>query len=130
MHTFKILVTTDGSNLSDKAVEVAAQLAEQFAGVLVGVTVVSSSQTPEEMAVAQERLDHISAVAKEHSVACEVVSEISDSVAAGILRAASRSDAYCVVMASRGLGTLGALLLGSETQQVLSEADRPVLVVR
>ena len=33
-------------------------------------------------------------------------------------------------MASRGLGTLGSLILGSETQKVLAKADRPVLVIR
>jgi len=47
-----------------------------------------------------------------------------------VLACAARVNATYIVMASRGLGTFGALLLGSETQKVLSQADRPVLVVR
>lgn len=41
-----------------------------------------------------------------------------------------RHDARFIVMASRGLGTLGSLILGSETQKVLAQANRPVLVIR
>ena len=48
----------------------------------------------------------------------------------GVLACAARCNASYIVMASRGLGTFGALLLGSETQKVLSQADRPVLIVR
>lgn len=61
---------------------------------------------------------------------CEVVVEHAETVSQGVLACAARVNATYIVMASRGLGTFGALLLGSETQKVLSQADRPVLVVR
>ena len=54
----------------------------------------------------------------------------TDSVAKGILECAREHDVQFIVMASRGLGTIGSLLLGSETQKVLHDADRPVLIVR
>ena len=43
MSAVKILVTTDGSNLSDKAVDTAIELAEQVGGSVVGMTVVLSA---------------------------------------------------------------------------------------
>ena len=42
MGAVKILVTTDGSNLSDKAVETAIELARQFDGTVIGMTAVLS----------------------------------------------------------------------------------------
>lgn len=58
------------------------------------------------------------------------MAEHCESVADGILNVADCHDARFIVMASRGLGTLGSLILGSETQKVLAQADRPVLVIR
>ena len=118
MSAVKILVTTDGSNLSDKAVDTAIELAEQVGGSVVGMTVVLSAAPAggftEEEPIVKERLEAISHKAAEK----------------GVLACAARVNATYIVMASRGLGTFGALLLGSETQKVLSQADRPVLVVR
>lgn len=134
MSAVKILVTTDGSNLSDKAVETAIGLAEQVGGSVVGMTSVLAP-APEggyanEEPVVRERLEAISRKAEEAGVPCELVAEHAETVAQGILACAGRCNATYIVMASRGLGTFGALLLGSETQKVLSQADRPVLVVR
>lgn len=134
MGAVKILVTADGSNLSDKAVETAIELARQFDGTVIGMTAVLSPPPAagfiaEDQQV-KDRLEVISRQAAEKNVPCEVVAEHSDSVAKAILECAHRLDVQYIVMASRGLGTIGALLLGSETQKVLSQADRPVLVVR
>jgi nucleotide-binding universal stress UspA family protein len=48
----------------------------------------------------------------------------------GILRAARAGRCDTIVMASHGRGSLGGLILGSETQRVLAESKIPVLVVR
>lgn len=48
----------------------------------------------------------------------------------GVLACAVRHDVSFIVMASRGLGSIGSFLLGSETQKVLHQVDRPVLIVR
>ena len=134
MSAVKILVTTDGSNLSDKAVDTAIELAEQVGGSVVGMTVVLSAAPAggftEEEPIVKERLEAISHKAAEKQVPCEVVVEHAETVSQGVLACAARVNATYIVMASRGLGTFGALLLGSETQKELSQADRPVLVIR
>lgn len=133
MGVVKILVTTDGSNLSDKAVDSALELAQQFDGTVIAMTAViapplgnSDSEDP----VILARLESISKKAQDAGVQCTVVAQHCESIAQGILKCAQEHDVNYIVMASRGLGTLGSLVLGSETQKVLSEADRPVLVVR
>ena len=64
MSAVKILVTTDGSNLSDKAVDTAIELAEQVGGSVVGMTVVLSAAPAggftEEEPIVKERLEAIS----------------------------------------------------------------------
>lgn len=134
MSNIKVLVTTDGSNLSDKAVETAIELTRRFEGSLVAVTAVlapppATGFEGEDQAV-RERLEAISSKAAEKGVPCEVVAEHCSHIWEGILECAARHDVDYIVMASRGLGSIGSLLLGSETQKVLHEADRPVLVVR
>lgn len=134
MSAVKILVTTDGSNLSDKAVDTAIELAEQLGGSVVGMTAVLTPApeggfADEEQPV-KDRLEAIARKAAAKSVPCEIVAEHAETVSQGVLACAARCNATYIVMASRGLGTFGALLLGSETQKVLSQADRPVLVVR
>ena len=129
MSAVKILVTTDGSNLSDKAVDTAIELAEQVGGSVV-LSAAPAGGFTEEEPIVKERLEAISHKAAEKQVPCEVVVEHAETVSQGVLACAARVNATYIVMASRGLGTFGALLLGSETQKVLSQADRPVLVVR
>ena len=130
----KVLVTTDGSNLSDKAIETAVELTAQLGGELIGMTSVVGP-TPAggfdaEDAAVRDRLATISRKAEETGVKCEVVAEHTDAGWEGVLECAARNDVAFIVMASRGLGSIGSLLLGSETQKVLHQADRPVLIVR
>ncbi len=47
-----------------------------------------------------------------------------------IISTARTRDCDVIVMASHGRGNLSALLMGSETTQVLAHCKRPVLVVR
>lgn len=134
MTNVKVLVTTDGSNLSDKAIDTAIELVEQLHGELIGMTAVIGAPPvggfeAEDTAV-RDRLAIISRKAAEKGVPCEVVAEHADAVWKGVLACAVRHNVNFIVMASRGLGSIGSLLLGSETQKVLHKADRPVLIVR
>ena len=123
----KVLVTTDGSNLSDKAIDTAIDLTKQLGGELIGMTsVVGEAPTggfEAEDAAVRDRL-------AEKGVPCEVVAEHADAIWKGVLACAVRHDVSFIVMASRGLGSIGSFLLGSETQKVLHQVDRPVLIVR
>ena len=130
----KVLVTTDGSNLSDKAIDTAIDLTKQLGGELIGMTSgVGEAPTggfEAEDAAVRDRLAAISRKAAEKGVPCEVVAEHADAIWKGVLACAVRHDVSFIVMASRGLGSIGSFLLGSETQKVLRQVDRPVLIVR
>ncbi len=54
----------------------------------------------------------------------------SDIVSDAIIASARKSKADLIVMASHGRRGLKRLLLGSETQQVLTHSNTPVLVLR
>jgi len=54
----------------------------------------------------------------------------SDNVSDAIIRAAEKGACDLIVMASHGRRGIKRLLLGSETQHVLTHASLPVLVLR
>ena len=123
-----IQVCTDGSPLSDKAALEAIALAKATQLPLVVMTSVTGSV--EERDRVRACLTKIAKEAKKESVEVEMIAEVAQSPYEGILKVAKRKNARFIVMASRGLGTVGSFFLGSETQKVLASADRPVLVIR
>ena len=129
-----VQVCTDGSQLSEKGVDTAVELAKSLNLPLLGMTAVSGSSVgtglESEDPKTQARLKYISDAAQAAGVPCELIAEHCAAPWQGILAVAQRYDARFIVMASRGLGSLGSLILGSETQKVLAAADRPVLVIR
>ena len=129
-----VQVCTDGSDLSHKGIESAVEIAKALGLPVLGMTaVVGKPQTgklEDEDKDVQERLLAVKRLAEAAEVPFELVAEHTAEVAQAILDVADRHEARFIVMASRGLGTLGSLILGSETQKVLAKADRPVLVIR
>lgn len=141
----RILVPTDGSDISAKAVRAAAELAKLCAAQLQVLSVkepfpysaISEMQPvpPQEFYDAQERLAR-----SRVETACEAtralgVSADGSTVEAvhpweAILEHANSKQCDLIVMASHGRRGLTALLLGSETQKVLTHSTVPVLVVR
>jgi nucleotide-binding universal stress UspA family protein len=65
-----------------------------------------------------------------HAVKVRPQTEDSGSVTAAILRAAEADNADLVVMGTRGRSASTAVLLGSESEQMLIETTRPVLVTK
>ncbi len=121
-----ILISTDGSELSEKAIRTAAKLAKNLKTSVLGVMVVKTKGSD----TAIKSLEAVTAICQEVGVPCEAEEITGQTVPDAILECAKEKDVRFIVMASRGLGTLGSLFIGSATQQVLAKADRPVLVVR
>ena len=143
-----ILVPTDGSQLSTDTVrravtfakEVGAKITYLYAkpsypiafygeGVLIDPT---TPQQFDEMAEQQAQQVLADAVSKAQAegVACDCVSAINDWPYEAIIATAEDVGADLIFMASHGRRGIGALLLGSETQKVLTHSKVPVLVYR
>ena len=144
----RIMLATDGSKLSQKAVKSAIDMASKFNAELVAVKVIpryvqtyfEGSFTVADIDVksieaqwaagAQQVLDKIatSATAKGVSVKTSVIK--SDDISEGLVKAANKMKVDLIVMASHGRKGVKRLLLGSETQNVLTHSEVPVLVLR
>ncbi|WAC72625.1 universal stress protein [Roseateles sp. SL47] len=141
----RILVPTDGSDITAKAVETAVQLARHHGARLFAITVkepfpysaVSEMQPtpPQEFfdaqeRIAQERLHQVATAAQAAGV--EVSTQSVEALHAweAIIEHAGQVHADLLVMASHGRKGFQALLLGSETQKVITHCQFPVLVVR
>ena len=144
----RILVATDGSTLSKKAVASAIQLAATCAAELVAVKVVPRypqayfegsiplsvqdiSRIEKQWADgAQVQLEAIVKSAKAKGVSAKTVTLKSDVVSDAIIAAAKKQKADLIVMASHGRKGIKRLLLGSEAQHVLTHATLPVLILK
>lgn len=144
----RILVPTDGSALSRKAVRSAIDLASTVGAELLAVNVVpryplslvegAIDVKPRDSArIEKQWLEHGQALADEVGQAAEkagvkarAITVRSNLVAEAILGAARKNNCDLVVMASHGRKGIKRLLLGSETQHVLTHGAVPVLVLR
>ena len=144
----RILVATDGSSLSKKAVASAIELAAVVGAELVALKVVpryphsyfdgSLPLSPQEMARVegqwaehgQSIVDAVKTSALAKGVTARAVTSRSDLVAEAVIAAAKKYKCDLIVMASHGRRGVKRLLLGSETQHVLTHSQIPVLVLR
>jgi nucleotide-binding universal stress UspA family protein len=141
----QILVPTDGSEMSLRAVKTAASLAKLTAARLQVLSVkepfpysaISEMQPvpPQEFFDAQERVAQARVYAALEAARAQGVKAEGATVEAlhpweAILEHAKSKGCDLIVMASHGRRGLGALLLGSETQKVLTHSALPVLVIR
>lgn len=144
----RILVATDGSTLSKKAVTNAIQLAATCGAELIALKVVPrypqayfEGSIPLSVAevnriegqwteAAKAALEAVQKTAKSKGVVSKVVTVKSDVVSDAIIATAKKHKADLIVMASHGRKGIKRLLLGSETQQVLTHSHIPVLVLR
>jgi nucleotide-binding universal stress UspA family protein len=141
-----ILIPTDGSDLSRKAVLYGVQLAKESGGKVTGLTVagpygaanidavlipVSLEDYEEQSRVLSEKaMEQVKMAADAAGVPCDTVREIHDQPYRAIIDAAHALGCDLIVMASHGRRGISALLLGSETTKVLTHSTIPVLVYR
>ena len=144
----RILVATDGSNLSSNAVSSAIALAALAGAELVALKVIprypmsyfegGATVSVTEVAriekqsadSAQLVVDAVQRAATAKGVKTKVVTVKSDLVSDAIISAAKKYKAELIVMASHGRRGIKRMLLGSETQLVLTHSHIPVLVLR
>jgi len=143
-----ILIPTDGSALSRKAISNGIKLAKSVGAKVTGFFAAPPATplvykdfmpihytTPREHARMIEKnaaryLAVIEQAAKQAGVRCKCVHVTSDYPADAILAAAKRQKCDLIVMASHGRRGLAGVLIGSETQKVLIHSKIPVLVSR
>ncbi|MDH4134759.1 MAG: universal stress protein [Gammaproteobacteria bacterium] len=143
-----ILVATDGSTLSKKAVGSAVSLAKLSGAQLVvlkvvprypqsyfegGLALPASDITKIEKQWTEHGQAVVDAVARSSAAKGLTVKTVvakSDLVSDAIIATAKKHKCDLIVMASHGRKGIKRLLLGSETQQVLTHSHIPVLVLR
>jgi len=143
-----VLVPTDGSELSEATVNRAISFAQDagaritffyaqpdFPMPIYGEGALIDPTTPEQFAqsAAQEAtriLDSAKGKADAVGVVCDTDTQINEIPYEAIIDAAERHGCDLIFMASHGRRGLASLLLGSETQKVLTHTRVPVLVYR
>jgi nucleotide-binding universal stress UspA family protein len=141
-----ILLPTDGSSLSQVAIQKGAQLAKSMKAKITGISVMPEQkyylyQTGINVQEKDERAKHhklqanrnlavLEKAAQDAGVPCETLCEISDHPYETIIGVAEKRGCDLIMMASHGRRGVKGLLLGSETQKVLTHSKIPVLVYR
>ncbi len=145
-----ILVPTDGSPLSTRAVKEAIELAKTCGAKLTAVHVIPpftppvymegmipypELYSPEEYkrvteAQSKRLLAKIEERARAAGVPCATATVTAQPVWKAILSAARSKRCDAIVMASHGRKGIEGMLLGSETHKVLTHTKLPVLVCR
>jgi len=141
----RILVSTDRSELSAKAIHAAIDLARDAGAELVAVTVVPpykyagmagyrneayDGHHSEVLVQAEACLHDLRAAAQAARVPCEVVTKETDTPWEGIVETAEEQHCDLIVMATRRRTGLDALMGRSQTQEVIRHSSLPVLVYR
>ena len=141
-----ILIPSDGSELSKKAVDHGIGLAKALSAKVTAVTVSEPfhvfavepgmvTDTPDEYkkriaAVAAKYLEAAKNAATTAGVPCDVVQVEHEHPYETIIDTARKRGCDAIVMASHGRRGVSAVVLGSETVKVLTHSNIPVVVVR
>jgi nucleotide-binding universal stress UspA family protein len=141
----RILVPTDGSDVTTRAVSTAIDMARAGQGQLFAISVkepfpysaISEMQPvpPQEFFDAQERIAAarvklVADAAQAAGIACAAHTVEAVHPWEAIIDHAKAQNCDLIIMASHGRRGVAALLLGSETQRVLIKSPIPVLVVK
>jgi nucleotide-binding universal stress UspA family protein len=141
-----VLIPTDGSPLSRKAVKAGIAFAKQFGakvtvyhaiefvppyadGGFVPPSVLEQFEAGARKQ-AQKYLEEATKVGQAAAVPCESQISRPGTVYQGIVDAAKKKKCDVIFMASHGRGELASLVLGSVTLKVLAHSKIPVVVFR
>ena len=142
-----ILVPTDGSALSLKAMRAATRLAAPLRARITVLYVIPPFTPPMS---SEGMMFHVNRSIREYDrgmrkhsdkaltkarslsdgIDCDTTAVSNQRPWEGIIASAAKKKCDLIVMASHGRGGVASLLLGSETQKVLAHSKTPVLVCR
>jgi nucleotide-binding universal stress UspA family protein len=141
-----ILIPTDGSELSQNAIDYGMALAKSVNAKVTVLTVSTPfhtfavepglvTDTPEQYekrmaTLAGKYLNVAKEAALAAGVSCETMHVEHDQPYLAIIETAARQSCDLIVMASHGRRGISAIVLGSQTVKVLTHSTMPVLVVR
>lgn len=143
-----MLVPTDGSELSERAVAHAVSFAKEVQSRITffyaepnvdssvyGETALIRALDPQQLdqlvaREAREILSRAQDMAKAAGVTSQTASAMAGDPFEAIIAAAEQHDCDLILMASHGRRGVKGLLLGSQTQKVLTHSKIPVLVYR
>jgi nucleotide-binding universal stress UspA family protein len=141
-----ILLPTDGSDLSRKALLYAVQLAKETKAKVTALTVrppyvigsmdmigVVGGQDEfeaETQRYAEYALTQAKMAGEAAGVEVETIQDVGDQPYRAIIDCAKANNCDLIVMASHGRRGVSAMILGSETSKVLTHSHVPVLVFR
>jgi nucleotide-binding universal stress UspA family protein len=141
-----ILIATDGSDLAEKALAEGISLAKALASQVTIVTVTEpwTTQVTGEAAIAfpfdeydkavsanaAEVLSKARETARKAGLPCATIHVKERRPADGILETAKAKSCDLIVVASHGRRGLTRLLLGSQTQDIVTHSTIPVLICR
>ena len=141
-----ILIPTDGSELSEQAVNYAVSLAKAVSAKVTAITVSApfhifavepnmvtdtlESYMARMRPVAAKRLSYVKDAAAAAGVDCDVVHAQHEHPYQAIIDTAITRGCDLIVMASHGRRGISAVVLGSETVKLLTHSTIPVLVYR
>ena len=142
----RILVSTDGSELSGKAVDHAIALAKVHGAELVALKVVhlqtddhwdgaliqdgaaKAEQEKRWSAASQAIVDGVQAAATAAGVKVQALTEKSNFVADTVIDVARKTDCDLIVMGKQGESSVEDMLLGSVTRYALAQSQCDVLI--
>lgn len=139
-----ILLPTDGSPASEKAIRQCIPLAADSGARILGIHVhppfhvfttnadmlewAPEQYETEAAKAGSKHLRKLREAALAANVECDTLELSAEHPYEAIIEAAEKHQCDLIAMASRGHRGLKGLLLGSETQKVLTHAHKPVLV--
>ena len=141
----KILVPTDGSELSEQAVTAAIELARLYGAGIVTLSVAEPPpmwsseaamavdlgvETEQRRQAAQQNVDQVARAAQAAGVPCHALIAYSAVPHDEIIHAAADNKCDLIFMASHGRRGLSRLLAGSVAQNVMAYSPVAVMVLR
>lgn len=131
MQNKKFIVAYDGSSYSEKALQLAADLAKTLSADIILVFVVDLSR----VVVPGTRIDVLDRLEAGVTFGSTLGVSVTSTLLEGyppeeIIRYAQEQKADMIVVGTRGLGGFKRLLLGSTAQTLITYSDIPVLVAK